>query len=203
MKIFFPIVVCVSVLISFGSSTVIGAGDFETLIDGYSSTNLPVIKLPWLSKEAYLENALPKNTSIFSKKADFRIEKLNVYQRFKPEVELFFYENQLCEVIYYFGQPPNKCLENFSECGDLGERLHYVIKKYGPGKIGSGRLVIWPLGYEVERRRLWSLGNIKIGLYEMSGSATSILLAKHTRLNKAIFAAQQKYKKEKAEALND
>jgi hypothetical protein len=106
-------------------------------------------------------------------------------------------------VIYFFRQPPNKCLENFSVCGDLGERLHFVIKKYGPGKIGSGRLVIWPVGYEVERRRLWRLGNIKIGLYEMSGSATSILVAKHMHLNKAIFAAQQKYKKEKAKALND
>lgn len=203
MKRLFPIVVCVAVFISAGSTAVVGAGDFETLIDGYSSTNLPVIKLPWLSKEAYLDSALPKNNRIFSKKTDFRIEKLNVYQRFKPEVELFFYKDQLCEVIYFSGRPPDICLENFSACGALGERLHLVIKRYGPGKSGSDRMVIWPAGYEVERKRLWSVGNIKIGLYEISSSATSILLAKHLHLNKAIFAAQQKYRQKKAKALND
>jgi hypothetical protein len=203
MKRLFSIVVCVAVFISIGSSADVGAGDFESLIDGYSSTNLPVIKLPWLSKEAYLENALPKNNRIFSKKTDFRIENLNVYQRFKPEVELFFYKDQLCEVIYFSGRSPDICLENFSACGDLGKRLHLVIKRYGPGKSGSDRMVIWPAGYEVERKRLWSVGNIKIGLYEISSSATSILLAKHLHLNNAIFAAQQKYRQKKAKALSD
>ena len=198
MKIFFFIVFCVSGFISAGSSTVADAGDFVSLIDGYSSMNLPVVKLPWLSKEAYLESALPKSNRIFSYKKDFRIEELNVYQRDKPEVDLYFYKNQLCEVAYFFRRPANICLENYSECDDFGKRLHLIIKKYGPGKTGNERLVIWPAGYEVERRRSWSVGNIKIGLYEMTGSATSILLAKHMHLNKAIFAAQQKYREKKA-----
>ncbi len=198
MKRFFPLFVWVSILISLGSSTVVDAGDFVSLIDGYRSMNLPVVKLPWLSKEAYLESALPKSNRIFSYKKDFRIEELNVYQRDKPEVELYFYKNQLCEVAYFFRRPANICLENYSECDDFGKRLHLIIKKYGPGKTGNERLVIWPAGYEVERRRSWSVGNIKIGLYEMTGSATSILLAKHMHLNKAIFAAQQKYREKKA-----
>ena len=198
MKIFFFIVFCVSGFISIGSSTVVDAGDFVSLIDGYRSMNLPVVKLPWLSKEAYLESALPKSNRIFSKKKNFRIEELNVYQRDKPEVELYFYKNQLCEVAYFFRRPANICLENYSECDDFGKRLHLIIKKYGPGKTGNESLVIWPAGYEVERRRSWSVGNIKIGLYEMTGSATSILLAKHMHLNKAIFAAQQKYREKKA-----
>jgi hypothetical protein len=198
MKRFFPLFVWVSILISLGSSTVVDAGDFVSLIDGYRSMNLPVVKLPWLSKEAYLESALPKSNRIFSYKKDFRIEELNVYQRDKPEVELYFYKNQLCEVAYFFRRPANICLENYSECDDFGKRLHLIIKKYGPGKTGNERLVIWPAGYEVERRRWWSVGNIKIGLYEMTGSATSILLAKHMHLNKAIFAAQQKYREKKA-----
>ena len=198
MKRFFFRFVWVSILISLGSSTVVDAGDFVSLIDGYRSMNLPVVKLPWLSKEAYLESALPKSNRIFSYKKDFRIEELNVYQRDKPEVELYFYKNQLCEVAYFFRRPANICLENYSECDDFGKRLHLIIKKYGPGKTGNERLVIWPAGYEVERRRWWSVGNIKIGLYEMTGSATSILLAKHMHLNKAIFAAQQKYREKKA-----
>ena len=198
MKRFFFRFVWVSILISLGGSTVVDAGDFVSLIDGYRSMNLPVVKLPWLSKEAYLESTLPKSNRIFSYKKDFRIEELNVYQRDKPEVELYFYKNQLCEVAYFFRGPANICLENFSICDDFGKRLHLIIKKYGPGKTGNERLVIWPAGYEVERRRSWSVGNIKIGLYEMTGSATSILLAKHIHLNKAIFAAQQKYKEKKA-----
>ena len=198
MKRFFFLFVWVSILISLGGSTVVDAGDFVSLIDGYRSMNLPVVKLPWLSKEAYLESTLPKSNRIFSYKKDFRIEELNVYQRDKPEVELYFYKNQLCEVAYFFRRPANICLENYSECDDFGKRLHLIIKKYGPGKTGNERLVIWPAGYEVERRRSWSVENIKIGLYEMTGSATSILLAKHIHLNKAIFAAQQKYKEKKA-----
>jgi hypothetical protein len=197
MKRFFFLFVWVSILISLGGSTVVDAGDFVSLIDGYRSMNLPVVKLPWLSKEAYLESALPKSNRIFSYKKDFRIEELNVYQRDKPEVELYFYKNQLCEVAYFFRRPASICLENYSECDDFGKRLHLIIKKYGPGKTGNERLVIWPAGYEVERRRSWSVGNIKIGLYEMTGSATSILLAKHIHLNKAIFAAQQKYREKK------
>ena len=198
MKRFFFLFVWVSILISLGGSTVVDAGDFVSLIDGYRSMNLPVVKLPWLSKEAYLESALPKSNRIFSYKKDFRIEELNVYQRDKPEVELYFYKNQLCEVAYFFRRPANICLENYSECDDFGKRLHLIIKKYGPGKTGNERLVIWPAGYEVERRRSWSVGNIKIGLYEMTGSATSILLAKHIHLNKAIFAAQQEYREKRA-----
>lgn len=201
MKIFFFIVVCLSVFMSLGSSTVADASDFASLVDGYRSKNLPVVKLPWLSKEAYLESALPKSNRIFSKKKDFRIEELDVYQRDNPEVELYFYKNQLCEIAYFFRRPANICLENYSECDDFGKLLHLIIKKYGPGKTGNEHLVIWPAGYEVERRRLWSVGNIKIGLYEMTGSATSILLAKHIHLNKAIFAAQQKYREKKARAL--
>ena len=198
MKRFFFLFVWVSILISLGGSTVVDAGDFVSLIDGYRSMNLPVVILPWLSKEAYLESTLPKSNRIFSYKKDFRIEELNVYQRDKPEVELYFYKNQLCEVAYFFRRPANICLENYSECDDFGKRLHLIIKKYGPGKTGNERLVIWPAGYEVERRRSWSVGNIKIGLYEMTGSATSILLAKHIHLNKAIFAAQQEYREKRA-----
>jgi hypothetical protein len=192
MKRFFFIVVCVAVFISLGSSTV--AGEFETLIDGYRSRNLPVIKLPWLSKEAYLESSFPEGNRIFSKKRDFRVEGLTVFQRYNPEVELYFYKDQLCEVAYFFRRPPGICLENFSQCDDFGERLHLIIKRYGPGKIVKEKLVIWPAGYQVERKRLWSVGNIKIGLYEMNGSEISILMAKHMHLNKAIYAAQKKYK---------
>lgn len=203
MKIFFFIVVCVSVFISLGSATVADASDFVSLVDGYRSKNLPVVKLPWLSKEAYLESALPKSNRIFSKKKDFRIEELDVYQRYNPEVELYFYKNQLCEVAYFFRRSANICLENYSECDDFGKRLDLIIKKYGPGETGNEHLVIWPAGYEVERRRLWRVGNIKIGLYEMTGFATSILMAKHIHLNKAIFAAQQKYRDKRAKALTE
>jgi len=194
MKNYFFIVFWVAVTLSLGISTLAEAGDFVSLIDGYRSKNLPVIKLPWLSKEAYLESSLPRNNRIFSKKKDFRIEELNVYQRYNPEVELYFYQNQLCEVIYIFRRSPNVCLENFSECDAFGQRLNLIIKKYGTGKKRNERLVIWPAGYEVERRRSWSVGKIKIGLYEMHSSGASILLAKHMHLNKAISAAQQKYR---------
>ena len=183
-----------------GSSTPVDAADFETLINGYRSEDFPVVELPWLVKEAYLESALPKNSSIFTKKTDFRIEKLSVYKRFKPEVELYFYENQLCEVIYFFKRPPDICLKNFSECDDFGQLLHLITKKFGSGTEGDGRVIIWPAGYEVKRKKLWRVGNIKIGLYEMNSPGTSILMAKHTHLNKAVFAAQQKYRQKKANA---
>lgn len=198
MKIVLFKVICMAVWTFIWFSTDTAAADFETLIDGYGSNKFPIVKLPWLTKEGYLESSWPNSIQIFTKKKNYRIKNLTLYQRFDPEVELYFYENQLCEVAYFFRRPPETCLNNFSLCDDLGKQLHMIIKRYGTGKIENKRLVIWPSGYKVERRRLWSVGNIKIGLYEMTGAAATILMARHMHLNQAIYAAQKKYLREKA-----
>jgi hypothetical protein len=203
MKIIIFKIICASVWASIWFSTNAAAGNFETLIDGYSSNKFPLVKLPWLSNQQYLESSVPDGLRIFTKKENYRIKDLTRYQRYDPEVKLYFYKSQLCEVAYIFRGPPDTCLNNFSLCDELGGQLQLIIKRYGTGKTKNESLVIWPLGYEVERRRLWSVDNVKIGLYEMTGLAATVLMARHVHLSQAIYAAQQKYLRIKVKATVD
>lgn len=193
MKIVIFKVICVAAWASIWFSTQAAAGNFETLVDGYRSKKFPLVKLPWLSKQEYLESSLPDGIRIFTKKENYRIKDLTRYQRYDPEVELYFYKNQLCEVAYFFRRPADTCLNNFSECDELGRQLHLIIKRYGTGKARHESLVIWPLGYEVERKKFWRVDNIKIGLYEMTAMPATVLMTRHMHLYQAITAAQKKY----------
>ena len=203
MKIIILKIICVAVWAAICFSTNAAAGNFETLIDGYNSKKFPPVKLPWLIKQEYLESSIPDGLRIFTKKENYRIKYLTRYQRYDPEVELFFYKNQLCEVAYFFRRPPATCLDNFSLCDELGEQLHLIIKRYGTGKTRNESLVIWPMGYQVERRGLWHVDDVKIGLYEMSRSGATVLMARHIHLYNAITVAQKKYLQKKVKATGD
>jgi hypothetical protein len=67
MKILIFKVICMAVWTFIWFSTDTAAADFETLIDGYRSNNFPLVKLPWLTKEGYLESSLPEGNRIFTK----------------------------------------------------------------------------------------------------------------------------------------
>ena len=203
MKILTFKIICIAVWAAIWFSTDAAAGNFETLIDGYSSKKFPPVKLPWLIKQEYLESSIPDGMRIFTKKENYRIEDLTRYQRYDPEVELYFYKNQLCEVAYFFRRPPDTCLNNFSLCDELGKQLQLIIKRYGIGKTRNESLVIWPMGYEVERRGLWHVDDVKIGLYEMTGLGATVLMASHMHLYNAITAAQKKYLQKKVKATGD
>ncbi len=203
MKIILFKIICVAVWTAIWFSTDAAAGDFKTLIDGYTSKKFPPVKLPWLIKQEYLESSIPDGMRIFTKKENYRIDDLTRYQRYDPEVELYFYKNQLCEVAYFSRRPADTCLNNFSLCDELGKQLHLIIKRYGAGKTRNESLVIWPMGYEVERRGLWRVDDVKIGLYEMIGNGATVLMASHMHLYQAITAAQKKYLQKKAKATGD
>lgn len=97
MKVIILKTICVAAWACIWFSTNATAGNFDTLIDGYRSKEFPPVKLPWLIKQEHLESSIPDGMRLFTKKENYRIRDLTRYERFDPEVELYFYKNQFAK----------------------------------------------------------------------------------------------------------